>query len=185
MKGLLTLLLTAILAANSQKLIKKFTADINSAKIVWTGHAQSGGYSPSGTIMLKSGEIALEGQKLISAKIAIDMTSLKHANQDLQKHLKQEDFFDTDIYPIATFVLINSKGSQALGLLTIKGVTKKAKCFFSISENTGKIVLKVDMKVDRTLFGIKYNSASYFQDLGSYAISNYFDLSLECTFSLP
>ncbi len=38
------------------------------------------------------------------------------------------------------------------------------------------------MKLDRTKFDIKYNSSSYFQDLGNYAIKNDFDLEYELFF---
>ena len=36
--------------------------------------------------------------------------------------------------------------------------------------------------LDRTKFDIKYNSSSYFQDLGNYAIKNDFDLDYEFLF---
>jgi len=41
---------------------------------------------------------------------------------------------------------------------------------------------KGKMTIDRTLYNIKYNSSSYFQDLGNYAIKNEFELKFELIF---
>ena len=42
----------------------------------------------------------------------------------------------------------------------------------SIVQNESGLIVKGTAKVDRTKFDIKYNSSSFFQDLGNYAIKN-------------
>lgn len=148
------------------------------------GHAQTGAYAPTGSIKLKSGELTFKDEKLSSAKLVVDMATIHHENTQLQKHLLEKDFFAVAQYPEATFVLNAVKGNQATGRLTIKGITRKVSGTFALRKENKRLKLHAQFIIDRTLFGIKYNSASFFQDLGSYAIKNEFELSANCVFEL-
>ena len=68
------------------------------------------------------------------------------------------------------------------GKITIRGITKDITCPVKLEKSESKIVASGKLVVDRTKFDIKYNSSSYFQDLGSYAIKNDFLLTFELTF---
>ncbi len=155
-----------------------YTISPTKSKVKWTGHADAGVYAPTGTIKIKTGTVVFNSGKLSSATIVIDMTTLEQENKDLEKHLKNTDFFDVEKFPEAAFKLNAMNGNTATGSLTIKGITKSISFPVTIQKQDGQINIIANLKIDRTLFGIKYNSASFFQDLGSYAIKNEFDLEV-------
>jgi polyisoprenoid-binding protein YceI len=163
-----------------------YTIDPKSSTIKWTGHAQTGVYSPSGTLKVKAGNVSLNEKGLITdAYIAIDMTSLHQDKEEMEAHLKGADFFDVAKFPEAIFKLSEIKGNTATGLLTIKGITHLLTFPFSISRQNDQLGIKATLQIDRTLYGIKYNSTSYFQDLGSYAIKNEFELEISLFANKP
>ena len=148
--------------------------------IKWTGYGEVGGYSLSGTINLKFGNFQLENNKIKSGTIIIDVKSINHSDNHLKEHLKGEDFFDVPKYPTATLVILNSKllsnnEIEITGNLTIKKITKPIVFIMKQNENTflGKIT------IDRTVFGVQYNSKSFFDNLGDQAIKNDFDLEFK------
>jgi polyisoprenoid-binding protein YceI len=158
------------------------TAIITQSNINWTGYGEIGGYSLTGNIQLKNGDIQMQGDTLKSAAIKIDMASITHKDKTLETHLKSEDFFDVKKYPEATFETetieyTNANTAIAKGRLTIKQVTRPIKIALTIEKTDISKILKAVITIDRTLFGIKYNSKSFFGGLGDRAIKNNFDLS--------
>ena len=112
------------------------------------------------------------------------MKSLFHKDKKLMKHLKDEDFFDVKTYPMATFSFIQNDEEIVSGELIIKGVTGTLASSPEITLEEDRIIVSGEVKVDRTVYGIKYNSSSYFQDLGSYAIKNNFDITFQLEYTL-
>ncbi|ASU33358.1 YceI family protein [Mucilaginibacter xinganensis] len=159
-----------------------YSADANKSMVKWTGHAEAGGYSPSGTVKVKSGTLTLDGELLVAGKVIIDMPTLSQSNSEMETHLKGKDFFDVAAYPEATFTLSAANGNTVAGTLTIKGISQKIATPITITKAGDYIILKATLKIDRTKFNIKYNSKSYFQDLGSYAIKNEFDLDINMVY---
>lgn len=175
MKQLFTILISLWgMAAMAQN----YTVDNKASLLNWTGHAQTGVYSPKGTLQIKSGTISLSNGKVTSGNIIIDMTSLKQDNADMQEHLRGKDFFDVVKYPDASLTLTKITGNIATGRLTIKGVSQPANFNYTVNQRDGKTVIQASASIDRTQYGIKYNSDSYFQDLGSYAIRNTFEIEV-------
>ncbi|MBC7534453.1 MAG: YceI family protein [Ferruginibacter sp.] len=160
------------------------TAAVAKASIAWTGYGEIGNYSLTGNIKLKGAEVSMEAGRIIQATIIIDMKSITHDQKQLEEHLKDKDFFDVSRFPVAIFKTEtvdykNAGNAIAKGSLTIKGVTKPISLSLQIS-NAGDItVLKSEISIDRTVFGIKYNSKSFFGNLGDQAIKNNFDLAFE------
>ncbi len=168
------------------KLINSTTknAFVVKSTISWTGYGEVGGYSLTGNIKLKNYDIQLQGDTLKTAAITIDMASISHENKDLEKHLKDKDFFDVTKFPTATFETekieyTSASTATATGNLTIKGVTKQIQIPLKIENEAGNKILTTKMSIDRTIYGIKYNSKSFFGDLGDKAIKNKFDLAFE------
>ena len=95
---------------------------------------------------------------------------------DLAHHLMDADFFDAKTYPKAQFIITNSKRSGSkyhiTGNMTIKGVTKE----ISFDSQLQDRVFKATIPIDRTQFGIKYGSGSFFSNLGDNVIKDVFDL---------
>ena len=97
--------------------------------------------------------------------------------------MNSEDFFHTENHPTANLVFTDVKSTgknsyEVKGDLTIKGTTKPVT--FDVSVYGSKATATV--KVDRTDYGIKYGSGSFFDDLGDKAIYDEFDLVVDLEF---
>jgi polyisoprenoid-binding protein YceI len=101
----------------------------------------------------------------------------------LDGHLKADDFFGTDKYPTSKLVFkkIANKGNDVYTVtadLTIKDVTAPVKFDITVKGNTAT----TSFKVDRTKFGIKYGSGSFFDNLGDKTINDDFELTVSLQF---
>ncbi len=162
------------------------TKKINVAKsgIVWTGKKVTG--SHTGTIGLQSGAVVLKGKVLKGGTFVVDMTTINttdlkagQGKENLDGHLKAEDFFGVEKHKTATLVFktISGKGNGLYTVtadLTIKGITKPITFDITVSGNTATTTLKVD----RTKYDIKYGSGSFFSDLGDKTINDEFELKV-------
>jgi polyisoprenoid-binding protein YceI len=165
-----------------------FKVDAAKSKIEWTGKKVTGQHT--GTIKLASGEVVTNGKVPTGGKFTIDMTSMD--NTDLQGggkdklmgHLKSEDFFGVEKYPTSTFTAtkITPAGANKVnvaGNLTIKGKTNAITfpATYTLAGNTLTVVAN-DVKVNRTLYDIKYGSKSFFESIGDKAIDDDFLLNV-------
>ncbi len=157
-----------------------FKLSTSNSKAKWTGYSEVGGYEQSGSINLNSGELTIDNDKITSARLSFDTKSISHTDKKLEKHLKAKDFFYVKKYPESIFILKKLKDGKAFGELTMRGKTNPITIPIKIENEKIRIIGNV--VIDRTKFEIKYNSSSYFQDLGSYAIKNEFDLSFDVSF---
>lgn len=166
-----------LISENTTSNSKKIDFNIGKSTLKWTGYGEIGNYSLTGIIKIKSGNFTLENDNIKSGTIIIDMKSLDHSDSHLKEHLRGKDFFDVDKYPVAQFVVTSSKSLtnnefEVLGNLTIKKVTKPI--LIKIKQNQNSYSGKIS--IDRTAFGVQYNSKSFFDNLGDQAIKNNFDL---------
>ena len=111
-----------------------YTADVASSKVSWKGEV-AGVYGHEGFVNLKSGSITFNDSALVSGEFVIDMTTIAptdsasfkdeegHRITDLQKHLTTTDFFNTDSFPAATFVITSVEGNAVKGKFTVRGKT--------------------------------------------------------------
>ncbi len=179
--ALIALLVTTTTLANTNPILKKI--NVKESTITWTGKKVLGQHN--GTIQLKSGTLEMEGDKLIGGQFTVDMstitvTDLKsgEGKEKLEGHLNSADFFDTATYPEATFVITEAvpsgNGYSVVGDLTIKGHTESVKINMNIANDTASTTFDVD----RTKYGVRYGSASFFDNLKDNAISDNFELAV-------
>ena len=101
-------------------------------------------------------------------------------NQKLVGHLKSDDFFGVEKYPLATFEVtkaskfINGKSSMS-GNITIKGKTESIS--FEVVRAEKEFSAKVE--IDRSKFDVRYDSNSFFDNLGDKAIDDIFTLDIK------
>ncbi len=155
------------------------TVDINKSTLSWTGKAAFNAYSLTGTLSVKKGEVTIENDSIKALNIVIDMKSLDHENGDLKKHLRGKDFFEVKTYKEATFIITNIteiKNNEATitGKMTIKNITKTES--FTISFNENYTSISFDITIDRTKYGVKFNSPSFFKKMKENAIADEFKL---------
>jgi polyisoprenoid-binding protein YceI len=166
---------------------QKFNLDKKTSIISWTGKAAFNAYSLKGSLQAKSGEIKIDKDSITKLEVFIDMKSLDHENKDLKKHLKNKDFFEVKRYQTAVFKLmkpakiINGK-AILIGNMTIKNSTKKEEIEIEISRND-KVKVNFKTTLDRTKYGVKFNSPTFFKKMKENAIADDFVLKSELIFN--
>ena len=103
---------------------------------------------------------------------------------ELAQHLKDKDFFDTATYPEALFSITTTEKLSAneyliTGNLTIKNITKPINFKATVTSET----FTANISVNRTDFGIKYGSGSFFENLGDNIIKDNFDLIAKLSYN--
>jgi polyisoprenoid-binding protein YceI len=179
-----SLLIASItLYANTVTLAQStFTASAKESRLTW--HGSRVAYEHSGSVSLKSGTLQIQKSKVVGGEFVIDMTSIRDLDiEDEQKsgkltnHLKSDDFFDVENFPTSTIKITGAKGSTITADLTIKGVTQPITFEAAINVDEDKLFASTELTFDRSQFGVKYGSNSFFDNLGDKAIYN--DIKLE------
>lgn len=178
---LVILLLAGTLSARAQQR----EIDPSKSSVQWTGKKIGG--SHNGAIRIKSGSFELKNGEIAGGNVVIDMNTITNAdledpgyNKQLVDHLKSDDFFGVKNYPTSTFKIttagkFNNGRSVVSGLLTIKGKTEKVSFVVTQKEN----LYSTQLKVDRSKFGVRYGSKSFFNDLGDKVIDDIFTLDIK------
>ena len=166
---------------------QNFELEASNSQISWTGKAAFNAYSLSGTLEAEKAQLKIEEGQLLTANLLIDMKTLAAENKDLEKHLRSKDFFEVKKYPEASFVLTETSpftaGRQKLrGNLIIKKQSRPAEIQIEIVKQQGKYIVKGNMKIDRTQYGIYYNSPNVFTNLKEQAIADEFELNFSLHF---
>jgi polyisoprenoid-binding protein YceI len=168
---------------------KTLKADLKLSKVNWLGKKVTGEHN--GSIELKEANLQADGKKFIGGEIIIDMKTIKVLDlQDpdrlkkLTDHLNSDDFFATAKNPVAklkitSVKLLNKDNYEISGDLTIKDKTNKISFPADIMWQGDNIHTVGKIKIDRTLYDIKYKSAKFFADLGDKMISDDFEVSFD------
>ncbi|MEL6674081.1 MAG: YceI family protein [Bacteroidota bacterium] len=162
--------------------------EVKQSQVDWTGKAAFSAYSLSGTLSPAWANFTLADGTMTSAQLTINMKSLAASDKDLQKHLRSKDFFEVKKYPKASFTLTEpvklAPGEAKLsGRLTIKGETHPIQFTALMAKEQGQWSLKGKMVIDRTKYGIYYNSPNFFDNLKGQAIADEFELAFDLRFS--
>lgn len=197
-KSILTLALATIglFAIANNKNGKATTAKVNTTESTAKWHAKKVTGEHFGTVQLSSGEITLDGTKIVGGTINVNMSSIDVTDltgewkDKLVGHLKSDDFFSTEKFNTATLKIksvtpiAGAKASEGknnftvVADLTVKGITKQITFPAMIIINKGQVIANADFNIDRTLFDIKYGSKSFFTEIGDKAIDNDFNLKV-------
>jgi polyisoprenoid-binding protein YceI len=176
----ITILALSAGIANSQQ---KMNADTSKTKLNWLGEKVTGQHT--GTIKLQSGWLTFADNKIVAGEFLIDMASLKDDDKSarLENHLKSDDFFSVEKFPVSKLVLKSSdsfeKGSAVVrGDLTIKGVTVPIEFKAAMQKKDDGTWFYTNLVVDRTKYSIKYGSGSFFDNLGDRTIYDEFKLKV-------
>jgi len=172
---------TTVATAQTKKI------DVKKSTINWVGKKVTGEHS--GTVNFKEGNLIFKGEKVAGGNFTVDMTSLTATDLSgdwktkLDGHLRSEDFFGTEKNPTATLVFkkIATKPNGVYTVtadLTIKGITNPVTFDLTVKGDTAS----TKFNIDRTKYGIKYNSKSFFDSIGDKAIYDDFELSVNLVF---
>jgi hypothetical protein len=199
--GFLLLFLVSFVNAQSGRRFVppvKHAVDVAASKVLWIGKKPAGEHN--GFVRLREGELLISKKEIIGGTFILDLNTI--VNLDLKDeewrnklvgHLKSPDFFDVAVYPTAQFVItrvtrlsssqktVGSKATHKIeGDLTIKGITRKISFRAVILALNGRFTATTDpFIINRTLWGVNYQSRSIFAELKDQFIDDDIILSVE------
>ena len=165
-----------------------YKIDAKNSVITWKGFAVVDGHN--GTIGISEGVVSFEKGHLKAGNFIIDMGTIavldledEEENGDLVGHLKSEDFFDVEKFPTSEFELtdIEEKENKTFlrGNFTLKGTIRNIE-FPVVVSKQGKEVTMVSkpFTIDRTEWGIIYDSGKFFKDLKDELIKDEIEITI-------
>lgn len=173
----------AVVAENVES--KDYEINTLTSTIAWEGEGATHGQA--GNLSATSGSFTIENDNVVSGTIEIDMTSLTVSsipegtedNAKLVGHLTTGDFFDVTAFPKAILTITDgSDMSNVKANLTIKEVTEEITLALSTAEENGVVTLTSTLNIDRTKFGVTFNSGNFFENLGDHLINDEFTLNV-------
>lgn len=117
-----------------------------------------------------SGTILFDGGKIPQSSVTADIqaTSIVTGNRQRDEHLRSSAFFDTAVYPSATFQSARVEplgdGYVCMGIFTLHGVSREIRIPFRISRrengagDTDRIGIEADLTLNRRDYGISWNA---------------------------
>lgn len=184
---------------NGQSGSERKNAELGKSKILWSGSKPGGKHE--GAVSLAAGHLLIGSDKKVSGgEFVIDLNTIvnhdltnESMNNKLVNHLKSEDFFYIKKFPTAKFVITDIqelknqqpdkdgfKASHLVkGNLTIKNITKPIGFKAAISSKEGKISVRTEkFLLDRTEWGVNYQSKKIFSELKDAFIYDEMELSV-------
>ena len=158
---------------------KYFMIDTKESVVVWAGSSVHGKHE--GYAYISKGGLMIENGQLIGGTVEIDMNKTEGPGHDrdnnLINHLKGPDFFDVKKFPVSTIAITrvestNDGNKKITGNLTIKGITHPVTFPASIEVKGGMVKASAKLVIDRTLWGVRYNSGKFFDNLKDEAIAD-------------
>jgi polyisoprenoid-binding protein YceI len=167
-----------------------YNVDTQSSSVHWFAEKVTGKHD--GAVTVKSGQITNNHGKL-GGSFEIDMTSIKvrdiedeKMNAKLTNHLKSDDFFNAETFPVSKFVITSITPLQKAkesgethtvkGNLTIHDKTNEISFDAAIIMQQDKVTCVGTAVVDRSKYNVKYGSKSFFADIGDKMIYDEFKI---------
>ncbi|WP_298237100.1 YceI family protein [uncultured Algibacter sp.] len=147
--------------------VNRVELDIKNSIVKWEGSNLFKINKHNGTVKFKNGHVLKKNGNILGGEFIIEMESIVNTdgkpNDRLVNHLKNEDFFDVKKYPNAKLqinnVIYESNDSVSIiANLTIKGITKEIQFNPKFNVIDKKEVMTSKFTIDRTLWGINYES---------------------------
>lgn len=183
-----------LLILTSVSTIASTRLDVDQSTVLWFGKKVTGAHD--GSLQLKEATVEIEDTLLKGGRFVFDMTSIKvldikdeRWNKKLENHLKNADFFAVNEFPEAVLEIsqvrpLEQPESGAInyditGDLTIKGITHVVNFQAQVDIKESRSRARGEIIVDRTLYGIKYKSGKFFEDIGDRAIYDDFNITFD------
>ena len=187
-KCLLLFTLGSLITASSILSAKEYT--LTEYEIRWAGSMPA--KTHEGLLSLASLQANIsDSGKVNSLSAVVDMSSinvtdLKGDDRDtLTEHLKSDDFFHVEKYPVATFELQEHKDNQLHGTITIREVSKDISIPVRVSGDPNRGWMLVgDFEYNRKKFGVDYQNSGFlglFNAAKSKLIRDAIDVSISLT----
>jgi len=165
----------------------EYVVDKGVSTVKWEAKKVTGKHN--GSISFESGSVTVSKNKISGGTFIIDMKSIVDedlTNEEMKKkligHISSDDFFAIGKFPeskmeIKKVTPVSGDDYRFLVDLTIKGITNPVEFTAKVTVNGDQLNSEGLITVNRTLFGIKYGSGSFFQGLGDKMIYDDFTLA--------
>ena len=161
--------------------------NINKSSVKWVGEKVTG--SHEGVISIKEANLIFDDNILTGGEVIIDMSTINCTDlsgpykSKLEEHLNSDDFFNVSDYPVSKLEItkcskLNKNKYNIVANLTIKDITESIEFETELFDN----VATANLNIDRTKFGIKYSSGSFFKNLGDKMIYDNFSLTVNINY---
>jgi polyisoprenoid-binding protein YceI len=155
------ILLVALLSINS--FAQNLTPSDADSKISFV--IKNMGVNVDGSLKGLKGKMSFDPKKLSSSQfdVTVDVNTINTDNKRRDDHLKKDDFFDAEKYPVIGIktTSIQAKGNNvyfAKAVLTMHGVSKNIQFDFIATPVQGGYQFKAEFSVDRKEYGVGGNS---------------------------
>lgn len=127
------------------------------------------------------GNIIKSKDVILGGSFVVDMNSIRNTDgkysEMLVGHLKNEDFFDVEKHPTSILEMFYVKDKrlnivEVKANLTIKGITHVIDFETEVENVEGKLILTSKFIIDRTRWGVKYESKGMFGSVKDDIISD-------------
>lgn len=164
-----------------------YVLDKTASTVKWVAKKVTGQHN--GSISFESGSVVVTKNAISGGSFVINMKTIVDediTNEEMKKkllgHLASDDFFSIEKFAESNLVvkkvtLVSGDDYHFVADLTIKGITNPVEFDANISIKGDQLIAKGIITVNRTKYGIKYGSGSFFQGLGDKVI--YDDFTLE------
>ena len=165
---------------------KYIKIDTKETVVAWKGSSIKGAHT--GYVYISQGELMIENGQLTGGTVEVDMSTIEgddhRADNNLIKHLKDADFFDVKKFPFSTIAItrvtsLNDGNKEISGNLAIKGITHEVIFPANIEVQDGMVKANGRLVIDRTLWGIRYNSGKFFANLADRTISDSIEFNIK------
>lgn len=169
-----------------------YNLNAEEAKIEWIGKKVGGQHN--GTVNIASGNLVVANGVLTGGEFNIDMNSIvcldipadDESNAKLVGHLKSADFFGVDSFPQAKMMItrvesIEGNSYKVTTNLTIKNITNEVNFVTRVIQMGDEAIMaEASFNVDRTKYGIKFKSKSFYSEFADNFIHDdmYFNVRL-------
>ena len=165
----------------SMSLAAQNTLNTLESSLKWEGKKITGS-GHNGSLTFSDSQVKIEDGNIISGVFIVDMTTLTcddltadQGKSNLEGHLKSNDFFAVEKFNTATLAISSVDNNNATGILTIKDISHPIK--FTLIKNQD--IYNASLVFDRSKYDIRFNSGSFFENLGDKLILNEIELTAE------
>ena len=164
-----------------------YVLDKTASTVKWVAKKVTGQHN--GSISFENGAVTVTKNAISGGSFVVNMKTIVDediTNEEMKKkllgHLASDDFFSIEKFPESNLVVkkvasVSGDDYHFVADLTIKGITNPVEFDANISIKGDQLIAKGIITVNRTKYGIKYGSGSFFQGLGDKVI--YDDFTLE------
>ncbi len=178
-----------LLASDNADEVRTMQVVKSESSIWWKGYKVGGDHE--GFVDIKSGHLEFNSDGMLTGgNFVIDMNTISctdltgDMNARLVNHLKSDDFFDVEKHPEAYLEItrVISRGEpgdyRIVANLTVKDITDEIRFNTILQDKGGMKVGTAEMKIDRSIYDVRFGSGTFFSNLGDRTIHDEFDIKV-------